>query len=74
MAEDYAADYHRMHQDRPKIELLSLETVSGAELAKLYDVVRYPAILVIAADGSLQKLWQDIPWPLMDEVAAYSSQ
>jgi hypothetical protein len=41
-------------------------------MAKLYGVVRYPAILVVANDGSLQKFWQDRPWPLMDEVAAYS--
>ena len=72
LAEDYARDYHRLHQDRPKIELTSLESVQGSELAKLYDIVRYPAILAVANDGSLQKLWQDIPWPLMEEVAAYS--
>jgi hypothetical protein len=41
-------------------------------MAKLYDIVRYPAILAVANDGSLQKMWQDMPWPLMDEVAAYS--
>lgn len=72
MAEDYARDYHRIHQDRDEFEMLSLDTVEGTELAKLYDVVRYPALLAIANDGSLQKLWQDLPWPLMDEVAAYS--
>jgi hypothetical protein len=72
LAEDYAKDYHRRHQDRPKMELVSLETVEGSEMAKLYDIVRYPAILAVANDGSLQKMWQDMPWPLMDEVAAYS--
>ena len=73
MAEDYARDYYHRHQDRPKIELLSLDTVEGSEMAKLYDVVRYPAILAVAQGGGLQKLWQDRPWPLMDEVAAYST-
>jgi hypothetical protein len=71
VAEDYQRDYERLHQGK-KIELVSLDTVDGSEMAKLYDVVRYPAILVIANDGVMQNLWQDFPWPLMDEVAAYS--
>jgi hypothetical protein len=45
--------------------------VEGSDMAKLYDVVRYPAILAVADDGSLQRLWQDRPWPLMDEVSPY---
>lgn len=69
-AEDYKSEFESRHQAK-QIELLSLETVSGAELAKLYDVVRYPALLVIAGDGNLQKMWQDQPFPLMDEVTAY---
>jgi hypothetical protein len=72
LAEDYKRDFENRYQDR-KFEMLSLESVEGAEMAKLYDVVRYPAILSIAGDGSLQKLWQDQPWPLMDEVYAYSA-
>jgi hypothetical protein len=73
MAEDYARDYRRGHEDRPDIELLSLEDKAGADMAELYEIVRYPALLVIGPDGQLQKVWQDRPWPLMDEVAAYSS-
>jgi len=72
LAEDFKRDFESRHQDR-KVELVSLETVEGAEMAKLYDVVRYPAIMVVANDGRLQKFWQDRPWPLMDEVAAYAS-
>ena len=71
LAEDYKRDFEQRHADR-QIELISLETVVGADMAKLYDVVRYPAILVISNDGQLQKFWQDQPFPLMDEVAAYS--
>ena len=72
MAEDYAKEFHNRHQDK-KIELVSLDTTEGAEMARLYDIVRNPAILAIANDGGLQKMWQDQPWPLMDEVSAYSS-
>ncbi len=72
MAEDYARDFHRRHQDRPEIGLVSLDSVQGTEIAKLYDIVRYPAMLVVAEGGGLQKLWQDMPFPLFDEVVAYS--
>lgn len=73
MAEDYARDYHRKYEWQAEIELLSLDTTAGTQLAELYDVVRYPALLVIGPDGQLQKLWQDQPWPLLDEVASYSA-
>jgi hypothetical protein len=72
MAQDFKRDFENRHHGA-NIELISLETVDGAEMAKLYDVVRYPAILVIGPDSSLQKLWQDRPWPPFDEVAAYSA-
>ncbi|MGH7156504.1 MAG: hypothetical protein ACREGG_00055 [Candidatus Saccharimonadales bacterium] len=70
LAEDYKRDFETRHQGK-EIELLSLEEAAGAEAAKLYDVVRYPALLVISNDGSLLKLWQDQPWPVMDEVSSY---
>jgi hypothetical protein len=71
LSEDYKRDFERTHRDK-KIDLISLETVQGAEMAKLYDVVRYPAILAMADDGQLLRLWQDRPFPIMDQVAAYS--
>lgn len=71
-AETFKHDFEARHHGR-KVELVSLETIQGSEMAKLYDIVRYPAILVVARDGSLQKLWQDWPWPPMDEVYSYSS-
>ncbi len=54
-----------------EIELISLETVAGADLAKLYDIVQYPAVLVSRDDGQLLKDWQGEQLPLMDEVAGY---
>lgn len=70
LAEDFKRDFESRMKGR-EIELVSLETVAGADMAKLYDVVRYPAILVISDSGGLQKLWQDRPLPMIDEVAAY---
>lgn len=70
--EDYARDYKRRGGER-QIELVSLETREGAEQARLYDVTSYPALLIVASGGQLQKLWQG-GLPLMNEVDAYYLQ
>lgn len=53
------------------IEKISLETRQGDDLAQLYDITQYPAVLVIGPEARLQKEWQGIPLPLMDEVDSY---
>lgn len=68
--EDYALEYQRLHDNR-KLELVSLESKEGWEMAKLYDVTSYPAVLAIAKDGSLQKLWQAEQLPLSNELDFY---
>lgn len=68
--EDYAHEYHMRHPDR-EIELISVDTREGWELAKLYDVVRYPALMVITDDGRLQQMWQEQQLPLMNEIDSY---
>jgi hypothetical protein len=67
--EEYAHDFERERGE--PIELISLESTKGAEIARLYDVVQYPALLAIAEDGQLQKVWQGEVMPLKDEVAGY---
>ncbi|MEI7682952.1 MAG: hypothetical protein WCJ24_01470 [Candidatus Saccharibacteria bacterium] len=67
--EDYARDFEQRKD--MKIELLSLETREGSSTATLYDVMQYPALLVIDGDGRIQKGWQGQAMPLMDELAGY---
>lgn len=67
--ETYAQDFQR--QRGKTIELVSLETPEGADKARLYDIVQYPAVLALRDDGQLSKLWQSDEMPLMDEVAGY---
>lgn len=54
------------------VEGLNIDSREGQAAARLYDIVQYPAILVVQGNGSLQQLWQGEPLPLMDEVAAYA--
>lgn len=69
LVQDFARDYERFKTK--KLELVSLETQTGADYAKLYDIVRYPAFLAIADNGSLQRMWQGTPFPLMDELSYF---
>lgn len=67
--EEYAHDFE--HQKGAAIELISLDTRPGAELAALYGIVQYPALLVRRDSGELIKHYEGEPLPLMNEVAAY---
>lgn len=72
MIEEYSRDFERTRGKA--IELVSLETREGAGMAKLYDIVQYPALLAIREDGSLMKNWEGDQLPLMNELAAYANQ
>ena len=55
------------------VDLISLETKEGASMAQLYDIVDYPAILVIRDDGQLSHFWQGKGFPQIDEILGYFS-
>ena len=66
----YARDIER--SQGVKLELVSLETRDGAAMASMYDILSYPAIMVIKEDGQMQQLWQGEQLPLMNEVAGFA--
>jgi len=68
--EDFIREYQAQHQARA-LEVLNIDSREGIATATLYDVVQYPAILVLRTDGYPQKIWQGEQLPLMDEVASY---
>lgn len=70
--EEYVRDFQ--HQRGKVIELMSLDTVEGAEKANLYGLMQYPAIIAVREDGQLLRDWQGSNLPLMDEVAGYLTQ
>lgn len=53
-------------------ESISLDTREGADMARLYDITAYPAILVLRDSGELLQYWSGDQLPLMSEVAAYT--
>lgn len=71
LTEEFIHDYQTKHQ-ADRLEALNIDTREGSAMATLYDVVQYPAILVLQEDGSIQRSWEGETLPLMDEVAAYA--
>ena len=71
--ESYVRDFQRRYDVGRKVEMVSVNTRDGSATASLYDVVSYPAILVLGDDGSMVGFWQGMPLPLMDEVAGYAN-
>lgn len=71
MIEEYVQDFKSKYPDI-KISTMGLDTREGMATASIYDVVRYPAILVLGVDGLMQNVWQGDQLPLRDEVAGYA--
>ncbi len=72
LIESFVRDFQHRYESAKKIEMVSLDTKDGASTASIYDIWSYPAILVLADDGSVLNSWQGEPLPLMDEVAGYA--
>ena len=69
--ETYAAEFkHRC--SGVKLEMQDLNTREGAATASLYDIMAYPAVLVLQDDGVASMVWQGKMLPLIDEVAGYA--
>lgn len=55
------------------IELIDSTSISGTQLAELYDVVQFPAIVTTREDGSFIERWQERDkWPTISELSFYN--
>lgn len=54
-----------------RLEVINVDSREGISTATLYDVTRYPAVLVVRDDGALQHSWQGVGLPLVNEVEGY---
>lgn len=70
--EEFIHEFQQRHSQR-HLEILNIDSRDGIATATLYDIMQYPAILVIQDDGIIQKVWEGDSLPLMDEVASYAS-
>jgi hypothetical protein len=71
LTEEFIHDYKARYQDSV-LEVLNIDTREGIAMATLYDVLQYPAILVLQSNGSVQKIWEGSALPRFDDVASYT--
>jgi hypothetical protein len=70
--EEFVREF-KMRYHAEYLQMLNVDTRDGIATAALYDIVQYPAIVIIRSDGSVQKIWQGPDLPLIDEVVSYSN-
>ena len=67
---EYVREFARV-TGRP-IELMDVDTVYGIEIAKLYDIMQFPAIVVFKDDGEYIRSWLERDsWPTISELSFY---
>jgi hypothetical protein len=70
--ESFIRDFRYQHEaNAGMLDVVDVDTREGGAMASLYDILQYPAVLVLADDGSLLKIWAGANLPLMDELAGY---
>jgi hypothetical protein len=71
IVEDFIHEFRRRHEQE-RLEVLNIDSRDGSATASLYDVMQYPAILVLANDGIIQRSWEGASLPRMDDVVSYA--
>jgi hypothetical protein len=70
--EMFIRDFRYQHESNADLlDVQNVDSREGVATASIYDVVQYPAVLILGDDGQLMKSWQGADLPLMDEVAGY---
>lgn len=71
LVEEYVHEFERQHPDK-SVKTVDVDSREGMATATLYDIVRYPAVLVTSDEGSLISGWEGDQLPLMNELLAYA--
>jgi len=70
-AHNYARDFER--QTGKTIEFIDADSAEAIEIAKIHDIMQFPAILVTDEDGGFIQVWPDMQsWPTFSELSYYT--
>ena len=73
--EIFLHDLQKQHDvDQSSLQILDVDSREGIELARIYDIMSTPAIVVTDNSGGYVHSWVGEELPLMRDVAAYSQQ
>jgi hypothetical protein len=69
--QDYLREF--THRTGKTIELIDVTSPRGVELAQLYDVLKYPALIAVEDNGTFVEAWPELDkWPTMNELTYYT--
>jgi len=57
-----------------ELELISMDTAEGDQIARVYDIMQFPAVLAVDSSGVLHKAWAEGNLPLINELSYYLQQ
>jgi len=63
--------YNYKRQTGKELDTLSLETIQGAEMARLYGAIDYPVIIAKDVNGHMLRMWEGNNIPLVSEISFY---
>ena len=67
--EDWAREYRSV--TGRDVEFVDPETIDGEIFVKTYDLMQYPAILVLRDNGIVSAAWTGLPLPQFDEISSH---
>jgi hypothetical protein len=68
--EEYLDDFRRLYPNID-VEVLDAESIEGVNKCQIYDILEYPAFLVIGRDNILQNMWRGKMLPQKQEMVSY---
>lgn len=66
---EYLHDFER--RTGHVLETLDPDTREGVSFTKSYDLLEFPVVVALSADGQLQNQWRGLPLPTINEVSYY---
>jgi hypothetical protein len=70
LVEEYLDDFRRLYPN-VDIDVLDAESIDGVNKCQVYDILEYPALLVIGQDGALRNTWTGKMLPQKQEIVSY---
>lgn len=66
---EYLRDFE--HQTGRTLETVDPDSVEGADMCRVYDIVEYPTIVAMSDEGMALNSWRGLPLPTISEVSYY---
>ena len=66
---DYLHDFKR--QTGHDLDQVDPDSPEGVQFCSTYDIVEYPTVIALSDDGSMQNIWNGLPFPTISELSFY---